>query len=93
MNPDSSRTLRGSSILNNPDLGGLTGLVPIFKLLWIIGLLPVAKGFAHLINGIFFAAKPEPEAKEVILTVPYSVKVKAVSAPFIPAPSVSSQRS
>ena len=72
----------------NPDLGGLTGLTPIFKALWIIGLLPVAKGFAHLINGIFFAAKPEPEAKEVVLTVPYSVKVRAVSAPVTPSQSV-----
>ena len=69
----------------NPDLGGVTGLTPIFNALWIIGLLPVAKGFAHLINGIFFAVKPEPEAKEVVLTVPYSVKVKAVAAPVTPS--------
>lgn len=37
----------------------IVGLVPIFHLLWLIGLLPVAKGVAHLINGIFFAPKLE----------------------------------
>jgi hypothetical protein len=37
------------------------GLVPIFQMLWMIGLIPVARGVAHLINGIFFAPKPEKE--------------------------------
>ncbi len=37
------------------------GLVPVFQLLWMIGLIPVARGVAHLINGIFFAPKIEKE--------------------------------
>jgi hypothetical protein len=37
------------------------GLVPVFQMLWMIGLIPVARGVAHLINGIFFAPKPEKE--------------------------------
>ncbi|MFN7946950.1 MAG: zinc ribbon domain-containing protein [Blastocatellia bacterium] len=36
----------------------LYGLAPVFQALWVLGLIPVAKGLAHLVNGIFFAAKP-----------------------------------
>ncbi len=35
------------------------GLVPVFQMLWLLGLVPVVRGVAHLINGIFFAPKPE----------------------------------
>jgi hypothetical protein len=37
------------------------GLVPVVRMLWMLGLIPVARGVAHLINGIFFAPKPEKE--------------------------------
>lgn len=37
------------------------GLVPVFQMLWMIGLIPVARGVAHLVNGIFFAPKAEKE--------------------------------
>ncbi len=37
----------------------VTGLAPVFHLFWLIGLVPVAKGLAHLLNGIFFAPKLE----------------------------------
>jgi hypothetical protein len=37
------------------------GLVPVVRMLWMLGLIPVARGVAHLINGIFFAPKPERE--------------------------------
>ena len=37
----------------------LTGVEPVFRTLWMFGLLGVAKGAAHLLNGIFFAPKPE----------------------------------
>jgi hypothetical protein len=43
-----------------PDLN-LAVYIPIVKLLWLLGLVPIAKGVAHLINGIFFAPKPDPE--------------------------------
>ncbi|HEY8460862.1 MAG TPA: zinc ribbon domain-containing protein [Blastocatellia bacterium] len=40
------------------DIDGITH--PI-RMLWMLGLIPVARGVAHLINGIFFAPKPEKE--------------------------------
>jgi len=39
----------------------VVGLVPVIQMLWLLGLIPVARGVAHLINGIFFAPKPEKE--------------------------------
>lgn len=43
----------------------IVGLVPVFHMFWLFGLIPVAKGVAHLINGIFFAPKlDELEAEE-----------------------------
>jgi len=46
----------------DPQMGGLVaGLVPVIQMLWMLGLIPVARGVAHLINGIFFAPKPEKE--------------------------------
>lgn len=37
------------------------GIVPVMRMLWMLGLIPVARGVAHLVNGIFFAPKPEKE--------------------------------
>ncbi|MGH9851854.1 MAG: hypothetical protein ACREBD_18615 [Blastocatellia bacterium] len=39
----------------------VVGLVPVIQMLWLLGLIPVTRGVAHLINGIFFAPKPEKE--------------------------------
>ena len=33
----------------------ITGLVPVIRMLWLLGLIPVARGVAHLINGLFRA--------------------------------------
>ncbi len=44
----------------------ITGLVPVIRLLWLLGLIPVARGVAHLVNGIFFAPKPEKEPEPQI---------------------------
>jgi len=44
----------------------VTGLVPVIQMLWMLGLIPVARGVAHLINGIFFAPKPEKEPEPQI---------------------------
>lgn len=41
------------------------GLVPVLQMLWLLGLIPVARGVAHLINGIFFAPKVEKEQLHV----------------------------
>ncbi|HQR35838.1 MAG TPA: hypothetical protein PLK30_24155, partial [Blastocatellia bacterium] len=46
----------------------VTGLAPVFHLFWLIGLVPVAKGLAHLLNGIFFAPKLEElESEEPVV--------------------------
>jgi hypothetical protein len=44
----------------------ITGLVPVIRTLWLLGLIPVARGVAHLINGIFLAPKPEKEPEPQI---------------------------
>jgi hypothetical protein len=48
----------------------LTGLAPVFQALWVLGLISVAKGFAHLFNGIFFAPKPKDFAGAAITIAP-----------------------
>src|SRR5215813_7984803 len=44
----------------------VVGLVPVSRMLWMLGLIPVARGVAHLINGIFLAPKPEKEPEPQI---------------------------
>jgi len=77
-------SIERSIIAANPQLLGFTGMAATMKSLWALGLLPAVKGVAHLLNAILFAAKPEPDANEVEITVPYSVKVTAVSK-LVPA--------
>jgi len=60
----------------NPDLD-LSGVEPVVRMLWMLGLVGVAKGIAHLINGIFFAPKPERAA----------VETSAPAPGFVPEPS------
>lgn len=36
------------------------GLAAIFRVFWLLGLIPLARGVAHLLNSIFFAPKQEP---------------------------------
>ena len=49
-------------ILNNTGAYiNINGIVELIRMLWMLGLIPVARGVAHLINGIFFAQKPEQE--------------------------------
>ena len=72
-------SIERSILAAHPDLLGYTGIAATMKALWVLGLIPAVKGVAHLLNGILFAAKPEPEAKEIELSVPYSVKVTAFS--------------
>lgn len=46
----------------------VVGLVPVIRQLWLLGLIPAAKGVAHLLNGIFFAPKAEElESEEEII--------------------------
>ncbi|MBL8172061.1 MAG: zinc ribbon domain-containing protein [Acidobacteria bacterium] len=48
----------------------VVGLVPVMQLLWMLGLIPMARGVAHLFNGIFFAPKPEPEPEPPVVQAP-----------------------
>ena len=48
----------------------IVGLVPVIQMLWILGLIPVARGVAHLINGIFFAPKLEKEPEPQVSFAP-----------------------
>ncbi|HNG32633.1 MAG TPA: hypothetical protein PK012_23345, partial [Blastocatellia bacterium] len=51
-------------IILNQTGNEIHGLAAIFRLLWLLALIPMARGVAHLFNGIFFAAKPEPPPQE-----------------------------
>lgn len=77
-------SIERSIIAEHPQLLGFTGMAATMKSLWALGLLPAVKGVAHLLNAILFPAKPEPDGKEIEITVPYTVKVTAVSK-LIPA--------
>lgn len=68
----------------------VVGLVPIFRMLWLLGLIPVAKGVAHLINGIFFAPKPEePEPDEPAFPQPEFYYPSQYAAPVSAVPPAS----
>lgn len=62
----------------------VVGLVPIFRMLWLLGLIPVAKGVAHLINGIFFAPKPEDQAEEPEFQPPTYAYPPSYATPISP---------
>jgi len=64
-------------------LHGLDGLVRFF---WLLGIVSVARGVGHLINGIFFAPKqelPQPEATDYppqnyVFSQPYATPISSV---------------
>lgn len=51
-------------IILNQTGNEIHGLAEIFRMLWLLALIPMVRGVAHLFNGIFFAAKPEPPPQE-----------------------------
>lgn len=53
-----------NDVFHRPDI---VGIAPVLSMLWIFGLAGVAKGFAHLINGIFFAPAPGENEKTIVL--------------------------
>jgi hypothetical protein len=57
-------------IIMNKTESPITGLAQVIQMLWLLGLIPVARGVAHLINGIFFAPKPEKEPEPQIGLAP-----------------------
>ncbi|MBI1764464.1 MAG: zinc ribbon domain-containing protein [Acidobacteria bacterium] len=62
----------------------VVGIPQVLASLWVLGLIPVAKGVAHVINGVFFAPKPEElqEAPE-----PQWQEYQASSFNYQPQPS------
>src|SRR5262249_48498100 len=57
----------------DPQMGGihLEPFASLIQMLWLLGLIPVAKGVAYLINAIFFAPKPESEpAPQIVYSQP-----------------------
>jgi hypothetical protein len=66
------------------DLTGtrVTGLVQVIQLLWLLGLIPIAHGVAHLINAIFFTPQKIEDLPEQTQTAPpivYSSPVASTS--------------
>jgi hypothetical protein len=53
-----------SRILQEQTGVGLWGIEPVIQMLWVLALIPMARGVAHLINGIFFAPSPDELAAE-----------------------------
>jgi hypothetical protein len=58
----------------------VTGLVQVVRLLWLLGLIPIAHGVAHLINGIFIAPRKLEEREEERHTTPSYVYASPVAA-------------
>ena len=56
------------------------GLAALLQMLWIFALIPVATGLGHLINGIFFAAKPEELRLDNYLSSPQPVAQPQIAA-------------
>jgi hypothetical protein len=56
----------------------VTGLVQVVQLLWLLGLIPIARGVAHLINGIFIV--PRKVEEEETNTAPAYVYASPVAA-------------
>jgi hypothetical protein len=46
----------------------IDGLITLIRMLWLLGLIPAARGVAHLINGIFLAPGPEKELQTSLAT-------------------------
>ena len=62
---------------HNPDL---TGLLPVVQMLWVFGLIPVATGLGHLINGAFFA--PSDQALKELAAAEAARQAEAKPLPW-----------
>ncbi len=61
----------------------VTGLIQVVNILWLLGLIPIARGVAHLINGIFIVPRKVEEREEESYATPaytYSSPVAAGNA-------------
>lgn len=66
----------------NPDL---TGLLPVVQMLWVFGLIPVATGLGHLINGAFFA--PSDKQLKELYEAEAAARAEAQPLPWNPTQS------
>jgi hypothetical protein len=64
----------------------VVGLAEVLQQLWLLGLIPIARGVGHLFNGIFFAPKKIEESEEQINPAP--IAYYPSPAPSIAAPHV-----
>jgi hypothetical protein len=58
----------------------VTGLVQLVQLLWLLALIPIARGVAHLINGIFIVPRKVEEREDESHTTPAYVYASPVAA-------------
>jgi hypothetical protein len=58
----------------------VTGLVQLVQLLWLLGLIPIARGVAHLINGIFIVPRNVEEREDESYATPAYVYASPVAA-------------
>lgn len=63
------------------------GLVPVIQMLWMLGLIPIARGVAHLFNGIFLAPKAEKEPEPVFAETPPSYIQSPIYPSAVEAPA------
>jgi hypothetical protein len=64
------------------------GLVPVIQMLWMLGLIPIARGVAHLFNGIFLAPKAEKEPEPSIPNLsPNPIQAPPAYSPAVEAPA------
>jgi hypothetical protein len=58
----------------------VTGLIQVVNILWMLGLIPIARGVAHLINGIFIVPRKLEEREEESYATPDYIYSSPVTA-------------
>lgn len=71
-----------NEVFQRPDI---VGIAPVLSMLWVLGLAGVAKGFAHLINGIFFAPRAGEGEQTFVLSQPAGAAERGLPQPSTPA--------
>ena len=83
-----SGLLASIEVLLNAKLesGSISGLMAVIQMLWVLPLITSVRGVAHLINGVFFPAQPEPDVREVVIQSPQRVsfRVESEAPPSVP---------
>jgi hypothetical protein len=61
---DIERIIRTDDVPWAPVPGGIS---QVLHFLWLFALIPIARGVAHLINGVFFAPEPESASQNIYI--------------------------